>query len=629
MIKEAKPPPAEPKPPRPSSAASSSTTASVVAAAITSKSAAADKRRLRYELEARERERKEEVRAKAAAAAAAAAADPVGALMDATLNFGDEEVSEAHHEVLVGWTLVPETNAGTVSFQGLPTEVGHYRIRYFVHGSHCALPPIIDVHARLVRTELRTPRLVYVGDPVMVRYKMHYEQGEHGQQDWAGLYVVPHRGAGGKHSGGDEGSDSDDDLEWTPYDYTHPIEVAKLPPGNEGVIEFTNHPVYPGMYEVRVFIHQDVDLCVGVSPIITAHHPYVHFSEYAPLQRELRIYLSASSTGSKDERQALHQSAMPLIRRLCEERCISPAMVDVRSFLDDFVKTRLADAVATPSAKAAAAAATAKAGRRARIGGGFAAGGAPRSPSSRGRGSKGPIRLGDVVETMLQELEDCRPMVLMVMGQGYGLVPQHVPAGVERHFPWLRHHHNPALPKTKVSQRNKSSMLSAMRSLAQAQGNTGNAVAAATKRAEDAPPPDNAMTEVCSAVLDCALLVLTADLWLVYSCCSAPETRERFDDGVGNDVSAAAARAGGCYGARDCGAATAQPHLHTPSLAARKRWQHSPQLHPRPATIGEGRGVGAGPLAQRVCQARLPVPQRLHQHERARGLGGGRCHRRR
>jgi len=138
---------------RPGSAAAAS-----VASSLSRPMSAAEKRHMLYELQAREEERKAQAAAKAQALAAArAAADPLSSLMDPTLNFGDEEVTEAHKEVMVGWSLVPPDNEGSVAFEGLPTEAGHYRLRYFVHGSQCALGKPADVYARLVDIELDAP----------------------------------------------------------------------------------------------------------------------------------------------------------------------------------------------------------------------------------------------------------------------------------------------------------------------------------------------------------------------------------------------------------------------------------------------------------------------------------------
>lgn len=91
---------------------------------------AADKRNRMYELHAKEEERKREREAAAKLEAQRKAQeDPLKALGDPTLNFGDEPVTAAHREVLVGWTLAPPGNEGVVAFEGIPTEAGHYRVR--------------------------------------------------------------------------------------------------------------------------------------------------------------------------------------------------------------------------------------------------------------------------------------------------------------------------------------------------------------------------------------------------------------------------------------------------------------------------------------------------------------------
>ena len=117
----------------------------------------ASKRDYLYQLHVQEEERKRRKAERAKALAEMKAnEDPLKALGDPTLNFGEEDVREEHREVLVGWTLVPPENSGSVAFEGLPTEAGHYRVRYFVHGSQCPLGDAADVYARLVDIELDT-----------------------------------------------------------------------------------------------------------------------------------------------------------------------------------------------------------------------------------------------------------------------------------------------------------------------------------------------------------------------------------------------------------------------------------------------------------------------------------------
>ena len=60
---------------------------------------------------------------------------------------------------------------------------------------------------------------------------MHYRDARHGPNDWAGLYVIP------------ASKEQEDEVDWTPYVFTHPIEVVKLPPDNEGIVYFVDHPV--------------------------------------------------------------------------------------------------------------------------------------------------------------------------------------------------------------------------------------------------------------------------------------------------------------------------------------------------------------------------------------------------
>ena len=125
---------------------------------------------------------------------------------------------------------------------------------------------------------------IFCGDVLSVKYNMHYREACHGPKDWAGLYVIK------------DDAQPDDDVDWTPYVFTHPIEVVKLPPDNAGTVHFVNHPVYPGTYEVRFFIHQDIDSCIGITAPIKAKLPFTNFTRHAPLLRELRFYLAAPFT---------------------------------------------------------------------------------------------------------------------------------------------------------------------------------------------------------------------------------------------------------------------------------------------------------------------------------------------
>jgi len=75
------------------------------------------------------------------------------------------------------------------------------------------------------------------------------------------------------------------------------------------------------------------------------------------------------------------------------------------------------------------------------------------------------VQLGRMVETFFQEIDDCRPMVLMVMGQGYGWVPDGFSSAVSHLYPWVRHHNNPALPRKLEKAKPKSSLLGAMKGM--------------------------------------------------------------------------------------------------------------------------------------------------------------------
>lgn len=58
-------------------------------------------------------------------------------VVEDALDFGDGPASAS--EELVGWSLVPEENEGSVRFEGIPARPGLYHIRYFLRGSQCRL----------------------------------------------------------------------------------------------------------------------------------------------------------------------------------------------------------------------------------------------------------------------------------------------------------------------------------------------------------------------------------------------------------------------------------------------------------------------------------------------------------
>lgn len=338
-------------------------------------------------------------------------ADDVLVKGDAKLNFGDRPIEYGHEEILVGWTLVPAKNKGQLFMTGLPASVGHFRVRYFVHGSQCQLGEAVDTWARHVEVDLETPATCVVGEQLPVGYTMHYRAGNHSPWDWAGLFVLPPGDDGGsarsraassanaEWASADEEDEEDGKRDFdTPYEVGKPVEVVRLPRENDGQVVFMNHPVYPGTYQVRLFVKQDANTCVGKSAPIECQLPFRSWESPWNLCRELRIYLGGSLASSAAERAAIARLAVPHLRDLAENRCVSLVVVDMRSGLE----------------------------------------------------TKSDLNLEDIAQNCLQEIEDCRPNVTLMLGQHYGWVPPALNMATTHAFPFLRHHINRELPTVSI-----------------------------------------------------------------------------------------------------------------------------------------------------------------------------------
>jgi hypothetical protein len=109
------------------------------------------------------------------------------------LDLGEGNGSDRKYtEKLIAWTVVPEANAGVVTFGGAPVHPGTYRVRYFLSGSQASTGTVLQLQSAFVKCELHVPSEIFIGETLPVRYALNYQETSgRTSVDWVGLYVIP------------------------------------------------------------------------------------------------------------------------------------------------------------------------------------------------------------------------------------------------------------------------------------------------------------------------------------------------------------------------------------------------------------------------------------------------------
>jgi hypothetical protein len=399
---------------------------------------------------------------------------PVHDLAD-TADFGDGPLSSK--ELLVAWApLKRDVTDSEVVFSSALRQPGLYHIRLMLAGTTLTAGAPCPVQVRYVGGAVQASPSVLVGDGVKFRFALGFSTPYHTADVWAGLFSVQPISAGrwkqlasavslaggslrarrqstnvaassvlgGNAEDGtanglpEEGEVTDETLQLLRaamssrlpvirplYEAERPVASVSLENASRGHASIPSHPLYPGTYQLRVFASRDQSVCVARSAIIYAvapfrrslSHPHSH------LLRELRVVVSASSSGTLLDREMLMRVVAPKIREIAEERGVSFSLVDLRQDVD------------LPPERV----------KRTHLLGGEE----PMVGSVSGVESvvDRTMDLGDLAEGLLAETEACRPCSITLLTQSYGWVPRSWHPWVLWAHPWLRHATNASLPR--------------------------------------------------------------------------------------------------------------------------------------------------------------------------------------
>eukprot|EP00948_MAST-09A_sp_MAST-9A-sp1_P000747 g747.t1 len=304
----------------------------------------------------------------------------------------DKEFHGDCQNILVRKT-VPHQNIGEVTFEGGLPERGKYWAVYFVGDSYLrpAISTEIDRFSGAVSFQLNHVQvhldvnpMFFCGDPVIVKYKLHYPEGIlHHDDDYIGIYPVDIQG-----------------YAETAIPYKNGECIAKrklLLDRNSGSITFDTHPSYPGRYELRMYTGASKKELTGTSDVFEVRMAFEKRASgdiERAMRRSLRVYLSFATGEQSDERDEFLEKVFPLLRRVCREKRVSLSFTDFHSgmknsYLKAFTK----------------------------------------------------------FPQIFHEIEVCRPFFVSVITSRYGHIPHNIPTAVTTEHPWILQHKNKGLPE--------------------------------------------------------------------------------------------------------------------------------------------------------------------------------------
>ena len=418
-----------------------------------------------------------------------------------------------YDERLVDWCYVPrDGNCGTVTFTSQPAESGIYRIRYFIQGTTLSVGSPVTVYAKHVDGNVKAPFHHVCGDPLYVDYSLKYNARKCIHGAWISLWAHGSKlklwkkaaaavRLGAFHDSRNKGVGEEEEIDNTesredntgvlgirsfarrsPYEPSKPIESIPVGEHHEGRVCFPTHPLYPGVYEIRLYtgnrllVESQIDelgqgkdklqldtengkvstnvlgVCIAVSNriVVTGSCPKYLLHPYTHLRRDHRIYVSGACGDSVVEREALFTTVAPRFREICERRAVNATFVDLRQGLPETEevlrgdnigrlsseqgreKTRRSSTLSLPQDASSTSHMTCR---------GFA----------NSRTSKWINALDDDlqieqykwrVELALREINECRPNAICILGKGYGWELPRPSAQMLFGFPWMKISYN-------------------------------------------------------------------------------------------------------------------------------------------------------------------------------------------